>query len=59
MFIIEVDVDRSIDGPLHGELAALVSDALAARAPGYAGRIRVSWREPSENDTSPGKDSAS
>jgi hypothetical protein len=45
MFVIEVDVDPAVSGPLHGELVALVSDALAARAPGYAKRVRVSWSD--------------
>lgn len=43
MFVVEIDVDPEVPGPLHGELVALISDALEARAPGYAQRVRVSW----------------
>lgn len=52
MFLIEVDVNPAVSGPLHGELAQLVSTALEARAPGYAQRVCVSWR-----DTDTSKDS--
>lgn len=46
-WVIEVDVvdeEATAKGPLHGELAMVVSEALEAYAPGWAAKINVSWR---------------
>lgn len=43
-WLIEIDVDDVASGPLHGELCAVISDALATYAPGYATSVRVAWR---------------